>query len=114
MGTFRPDANLLRKHPNAITQQQIDEKARFVGTLLGAAAGEALGAPHEFKRAADLAVPPREITGGGIWAPGEPTDDIALTLALLRSLVARRGLDLNDVAENYLAWFATNPKDIGN
>jgi len=32
----------------------------------------------------------------------------------LRSLVARRGLDLNDVAERYLKLFATNPKDIGN
>lgn len=114
MGTLRPDPNLLKKHPNAITQQQIDEKGRFTGTLLGAAAGEALGAPHEFKRAADLAVPPREITGGGMWAAGEPTDDIELTLALLRSLVARRGLVLDDVAENYLKWFATKPKDVGN
>jgi len=59
MGTFRPDPNLLRKHPNAITQQQIDEKARFAGALLGAAAGEAFGAPHEFKRAADLTGLPR-------------------------------------------------------
>jgi ADP-ribosyl-[dinitrogen reductase] hydrolase len=114
MATFRPDPEILRKHPNAITQQQIEEKARFAGTLLGAAAGEALGAPHEFKRAAELPQPPREITGGGVWAQGEPTDDIQLTLALLRSLVARRGLDLEDVARRYLDWFATNPKDIGN
>ncbi|HZR08347.1 MAG TPA: ADP-ribosylglycohydrolase family protein [Myxococcales bacterium] len=114
MGTIRPDPKILEKHPNAITQQQIEEKGRFTGTLLGAAAGEALGAPHEFKRAAELIEPPREITGGGMWAAGEPTDDIELTLGLLRSLVARRGLDLNDVAGNYLRWFATNPKDIGS
>ncbi|MGZ6123451.1 MAG: ADP-ribosylglycohydrolase family protein [Myxococcales bacterium] len=114
MGTSRLNPDILRKHPNAITQQQIDEKGRFAGTLLGAAAGEALGAPHEYKRAADFAAPPREITGGGLWAAGEPTDDIELTLALLRSLVARRGVDLADVAESYLKWFATRPKDIGN
>jgi ADP-ribosyl-[dinitrogen reductase] hydrolase len=114
MATFRPDPEIFRKHPNAITQQQIDEKGRFIGTLLGAAAGEALGAPHEFTRAAELVAAPREITGGGIWAAGEPTDDIELTLALLRSLVTSRGLDLNDVAQNYLKWFATRPKDIGN
>lgn len=114
MATFRPDPNILKKHPNAITQQQIEEKARFVGTLLGAAAGEALGAPHELKRASDLAAPPREITGGGMWAAGEPTDDIELTLALLRSLVACRRVDLADVADKYLKWFATRPKDIGN
>jgi len=114
MGSFRPDPNLLKKHPNAITQQQIEEKSRFLGTLLGAAAGEALGAPYEFRTAADLVAPPREITGGGIWEAGEPTDDIELTLALLRSLASRGRLDLDDVARGYLAWFATDPKDVGN
>jgi ADP-ribosyl-[dinitrogen reductase] hydrolase len=114
MGSFRPDPSVLKKHPNAITQQQIDEKSRFLGTLLGAAAGEALGAPHEFKSAAELAVPPGEITGGGIWAAGEPTDDIELTLALLRSLASRGHLDLDDVARGYLAWVARGPKDVGN
>jgi ADP-ribosyl-[dinitrogen reductase] hydrolase len=115
MGSIRPDPNILKKHPNAITQQQIDEKSRFIGTLLGAAAGEALGAPHEFKSAAELAgAPPREVTGGGMWAAGEPTDDIELTLALLRSLVARGRLDLEDVAHGYLKWFAADPKDVGS
>jgi len=114
MGSFRPDPSILARHPNAVTQDQLDARGRFLGTLLGAAAGEALGAPHEFKRAEELATPPREITGGGVWAAGEPTDDIELTLALLRSLVGRRGLHLDDVAEHYLKWFATRPKDIGN
>ena len=113
MGSFRPDPNLLKKHPGAITQAQIDEKGRFIGTLLGAAAGEALGAPHENKTAAETGTP-REITGGGIWAAGEPTDDIDLTLILLRSIVARRKLDLDDVATGMLKWFAGRPKDIGN
>jgi hypothetical protein len=26
---------VLKKHPNAITQQQIDEKSRFLGTRFG-------------------------------------------------------------------------------
>ena len=89
MASFRPDPNILKKHPNAITQQQIEEKSRFLRTLLGAAAGEALGAPHEFKSA------------------------IELTLALLRSIVARRRLDVDDVAQGYLKWFSGNPKDVG-
>lgn len=113
MGTFRPDPNILKKHPNAVTQQQIDEKGRFLGTLLGAAAGEALGAPHENKTAGQVGTQ-REITGGGIWAAGEPTDDIDLTLILLRSIVARRKLDLDDVAQGMLRWFAGKPKDVGN
>ena len=113
MSTFRPDPNLLKKHPNAITQAQIDEKGRFIGALLGAAAGEALGAPHEGKTAGQVGNA-REITGGGIWAAGEPTDDIDLTLILLRSIVARRRLDTNDVALGLIKWFAGKPKDVGN
>jgi len=114
MSSFRPDAEILKKHPNAVTQQQLEERSRFLGCLLGAAAGEALGAPHENRPAAELTSAPREITGGGIWAAGEPTDDIQLTLALLRSIVARRKLDLEDVARGYLQWFAGRPKSIGN
>src|SRR5438309_32146 len=55
MGSFRPDPNILKKHPGAVTQAQIDEKSRFLGALLGAAAGESLGAPHENKTVEGLA-----------------------------------------------------------
>ena len=112
MGSFRPDPNILKKHPGAITQAQIDEKGRFIGVLLGAAAGESLGAPHENKTA-DAVGTQREITGGGIWAAGEPTDDIEVTLILLRSIAARRKVDLDDIANWLLKWFAGKPKDIG-
>ena len=81
--------------------------------LLGAACGEALGSPHENKTA-DQVGTQREITAGGRWAAGEPTDDIDLTLILLRSVVARRRLDLDDVAQGLLKWFAGKPKDIGS
>jgi ADP-ribosyl-[dinitrogen reductase] hydrolase len=113
MGSFRPDQDILKKHPNAITQTQIDEKGRFLGVLLGAACGEALGAPHENKTAGQVGTQ-REITAGGRRAAGEPTDDIDLTLALLRSLVSRRKFDLDDVAQGYLRWFSGKPKDVGN
>ncbi|HWE22524.1 MAG TPA: ADP-ribosylglycohydrolase family protein [Myxococcales bacterium] len=113
MSSIRPDPNLLRKYPNAITLQQLEEKDRFAGALLGAAAGESLGAPHEGKSAADTGTP-REITSGRGWQRGEPTDDVDLTLALLRSLVARRRFDQADVARRYLEWFEKGPKDVGN
>jgi ADP-ribosyl-[dinitrogen reductase] hydrolase len=113
MGSFRPDPNLLKKHPGAITQSQVDEKGRFIGALLAAATGESLGAPHESRTAAEVGTQ-REITGGNGWAAGEPTDDIDLTLVLLRSVVARKRLDLDDVAHGMLKWFAGKPKDIGN
>ena len=113
MSANQPDPNLLKKYPNAITLQQLSEKDRFLGALLGLHAGESVGAPHEFKKAAEIIVP-KEIVGGGIWKPGEPTDDVELTLALLRSLVARRRFDLVDAAQSYLKWFGGKPKDIGN
>jgi ADP-ribosylglycohydrolase len=112
MSSIRPDPALLKKYPNAITTQQLEEKSRFLGTLLGLAAGEALGAGFEFKKAGEF-TPPREIVGGGLWQPGEPTDDVELTLALLRT-VSRGKFDLNDAAAAYLRWFNGKPKDIGN
>jgi ADP-ribosyl-[dinitrogen reductase] hydrolase len=112
MATMKPDAELLKKYPNAVTQQQLDEKARFIGALAGLAVGESLGAPYEFKKQGSF-VPSKEIIGGGQWEAGEPTDDVDLTLALLR-VVSRGSLDVSQVAQNYLKWFNNKPKDIGN
>ncbi len=112
MSSIKPDPNLLKKYPNAITLQQLEEKARFLGTLAGLAVGESLGAPYENKKAGTFQ-PVKEIIGGGLWEAGEPTDDVELTLALLR-VVARGKLDLDGVAQNYLRWFNNKPKDVGN
>ena len=89
-----------------------EEKARFLGTLAGLAVGESLGAPYENKKAGTF-TPVKEIVGGGQWEAGEPTDDVELTLALMR-VVARGSLDLNGVAQGYLKWFNNKPKDVGN
>ena len=35
MSSIKPDPALLKKYPNAITTQQLEEKSRFLGTLLG-------------------------------------------------------------------------------
>lgn len=113
MSSIKPDPNLLKKYPNAVTTHQLAEKDRFLGTLLGVHAGDSLGAPYEFKKAAEIVVS-KELVAGGPWMPGEPTDDTDLTLALLRSLAARRRFDLVDVAQSYLKWFGGKPKDVGN
>jgi len=112
MSSIKPDPNLLKKYPNAITLQQLEEKARFLGTLAGLAVGESLGAPFEFQKAGAF-TPSAEIIAGGAWEAGEPTDDVELTLALMRS-AARGKIDLDEVAQNYLRWFNGNPKDVGN
>jgi ADP-ribosyl-[dinitrogen reductase] hydrolase len=86
---------------------------RSAGVVLAAAAGDALGAPHEFLRPMDGTVPLR-MTGGGTygWKPGEWTDDTQMTLALLTPLAAgdRR---IDAVEEGLLAWYASRPRDVG-
>src|SRR5206468_4012413 len=46
-------------------------------------------------------------------AAGEPGEDLELTLALVRSIVASRRVDLDDIARGYLKWFSSKPKDVG-
>lgn len=93
-------------------------RQRYEGTLLGLAAADALGGAVEFmprqaiKRAHPEGV--REITGGGPHGlrPGEVTDDTAMALAIARACT-EEGIDLDQVAANFLEWYRSDPKDIG-
>jgi len=92
---------------------------RYAGTLLGLASGDALGGPVEFLNrnviAARFPTGVTEFIGGG-WLdldPGEVTDDTQQALILAESLTAE-GLDLDRLAAGLIAWFRSNPKDIGN
>ncbi len=71
------------------------QRDRAVGVILASAAGDALGAPYEFKPplAAKFEV---EMNGGGSfsWEPGEWTDDTAMGIPILQALAA--GKDLAD------------------
>jgi len=93
-------------------------RERYQGTLLGLASADALGGAVEFMpRAAlerDYPEGVREIAGGGPHGLriGETTDDTAMALAIARAC-GPNGIDLDGVAANFLAWFESNPKDIG-
>ena len=93
---------------------QYDEATydRIEGTLLGAAVGDALGAPYEFTIPGPTAP---EMIGGGIgpWEPGEWTDDTQLTICIARAAVEAE-LEPIAVGERFAAWFAGNPKDVGH
>jgi ADP-ribosyl-[dinitrogen reductase] hydrolase len=92
----------------------MDEGARAKGSILGAAIGDALGAPYEFRRAAEIPAPPAAFTLRWLGLPpGTTTDDTALARNLCRSLVARGGLDVDDVLRRHLAWLASGPPDVG-
>ena len=86
----------------------MEELARFRGSLLGLAVGDALGTTVEFKEPGTFE-PVLEITGGGVFhlAPGQWTDDTSMALCLAQSLIERRACDLTDQLERYLLWYKT-------
>jgi ADP-ribosylglycohydrolase len=94
--------------------------ARVVGTVVGAAVGDALGAPFEFGPAGAFSAkyPPGEscrpeMSGGGGWDPGEATDDTQMAVLVADSLLECGGLEPADIFERFRRWAAGEPKDIG-
>lgn len=79
------------------------EKVR--GAIMGHLVGDALGVPYEFKAPGDL---PAEIsfTGGGSHGqpPGTYSDDGAMVLCTVASLLEKEGFDPGDVARRFVSW----------
>jgi ADP-ribosyl-[dinitrogen reductase] hydrolase len=92
---------------------------RAVGSFLGLAIGDALGATVEFMSAGEIAgryQVHREIIGGG-WLhlkPGRVTDDTGMALALGSAVIASGGWDLRAIADAFATWMRSKPVDIGN
>lgn len=86
---------------------------RLYGTAVGAAAGDALGMPLEFRPAVPLDRLVREMRPGRLPA-GSITDDTEMALALAESLAASGRLDPADLAGRFVCWFKTDPPDVGN
>ena len=88
----------------------MDLADRVVGSALGLALGDALGAPFEFLRARNIPDPIPALERPWLGEPpGSTTDDTAMARNLMRSLVARGGLDPADVLERHLEWFRSDP-----
>jgi ADP-ribosylglycohydrolase len=79
---------------------------RYRGSLLGLAAGDALGTTLEFKPPGEFA-PIQDMVGGGPFGlePGQWTDDTSMALCLAESLVERRGFDASDQMRRYVRWY---------
>ena len=93
-----------------------DQRERAIGSILGLAVGDALGAPFEFRRRSEIPdpLPAFELPWMGL-PPGTWTDDTAMARNLWRSLADHDGaLDLSDVLARHVAWLATDPPDVGN
>ncbi len=81
-------------------------KDKFLGGLIGLAAGDALGTTVEFERRGDFP-PLTDIVGGGPFdlLPGQWTDDTSMALCLAQSLVDKKEFDPKDQLKKYLNWY---------
>lgn len=101
-------------------QLSFEQRERAVGAVVGAAAGDALGAPYEFQSpvadSEDI-----DMIGGGVlgWQPGEWTDDTAMSIVVLEAATSTpSGDDLrvesaqDHIAREWYSWSLGTP-DIG-
>jgi ADP-ribosyl-[dinitrogen reductase] hydrolase len=92
---------------------------RALGSYLGLAVGDALGATVEFMTAREIAAVHkvhRNIAGGG-WLrlkAGHVTDDTEMALALGDALTHGGIDDVHKIAAAYVKWMQSCPVDIGN
>jgi len=91
---------------------------RARGVLCGIACGDALGRPVEFMSASGIRTGHGrldEMVGHGTWnqPAGTITDDTEQALCIARSLVERGEFDPADIAERFVAWYDSDPFDIG-
>ena len=93
----------------------MDLADRVIGSFLGLALGDALGAPFEFRRANEVPdpVPGLELPWTGL-PPGSTTDDTAMARNLAWSLAACGGLDEDDLIRRHVEWLASDPPDVGS
>lgn len=90
----------------------MNKSIRVKGGLYGLLIGDAVGVPYEFSRPEEL--PPRALlemappadfprAHSGI-KPGTWSDDGAMSLCLLESLMAHEALNLQDLAQRFVRW----------
>src|SRR5947209_18268286 len=94
----------------------MDMTDRITGALLGLACGDALGAPAEFMSRSQLELHWGEVTemvGGGMWDPGEWTDDTGMALCVAEGILACPDDPVEETGRRFLEWSRT-AKDIGS
>lgn len=80
-------------------------RERFLGALIGLAAGDAVAAATQYRRPGTF-TPVGDLIGGGPFAlpRGGWSDDTAMALCLADSLLATDGFDARDQVERYQRW----------
>ena len=84
----------------------ITVEMRYLGCLLGLAAGDAVGTTVEFKSPGNFE-PMTDMVGGGPFSleTGQWTDDTSMALCLAESLVKRCAFDAHDQMTRYVRWW---------
>ncbi|WP_347343210.1 ADP-ribosylglycohydrolase family protein [Neobacillus novalis] len=79
---------------------------RFVGSLIGLAVGDCVGAAVEFSPPGTFA-PVTDMIGGGPFQlkPGEWTDDTSMALCLAESIIESNGFNAEDQMQRYIRWY---------
>ncbi|MFF3561421.1 ADP-ribosylglycohydrolase family protein [Streptomyces sp. NPDC002574] len=104
-----------------VPNPRLDARAsdRAAGVLLGAAVGDALGVPYEFKATLSETQQPRMVGGGlGPYRPGEYSDDTQMQVCIAQ--VAATGADLRGpealdaIASHFQGWLSEGASDVGN
>jgi ADP-ribosyl-[dinitrogen reductase] hydrolase len=91
-------------------------ESRIVGAMLGLACGDALGAPAEFHDQAYVRQrwgTLTEMVGGGVWEPGEWTDDTGMALCIAEGLLSNPKDPVEATGKLFLEWRKT-AKDVGS
>jgi ADP-ribosylglycohydrolase len=81
---------------------------RVIGSLVGLAVGDALGASVEFRpHQYFIDRPVGDMEGGGTWGlkAGQWTDDTSMALCLASSLITKQGYDPYDQMVRYKWWY---------
>lgn len=91
---------------------------RIAGTLVGCAAGDALGAAYEFGPAIPKTTPIGMVGGGPFnWEPGEWTDDTSMAIPIAQAVARGQLLTdseaLADIFQDWKDW-ARTAKDVGS
>lgn len=76
--------------------------------IIGFAVGDALGVPAEFKSREELKrYPIIDMIGDGTYnvPAGTWSDDTSMTLATIDSIIEKKGINTNDIADRFLKWF---------
>src|SRR6266568_1312190 len=96
---------------HACEDSAVELRDRAVGSVLGLALGDALGAPFESRRRDRIPspLPAFELPWMGL-PPGTGTDDTAMARILVRSLIDHDGdLNVPDVRARLVDWLETDP-----